>query len=382
MKIKTIEYYNKALDWRLNTVDFTNSFSNLTLLVGVSGVGKTQIIKSILNLKDIANGESLNGVQWDITFETLERVEFRWKGEFESKGLAGGILDGNDEEPKIRIINEYLYKQGNELAKRNNDKIEFKNQMTPKLSPFKSLVDILSEEEDIAPIKEGFDKIVQLDPEKRIYTATTAFLNQFENSSLETIQKINQPDLIKLALVYKYFPGVFQKIKKRFINDIFTQVEDIKVEPEKREDLPISFKNLLNEFLSLKIKEKGVDKWISQPNISSGMFKTLMQISELYLAPEGSVILIDEFENSLGVNCIDVLTEDLLGQNRNLQFIITSHHPYIINNIGMEHWKIVTRRGGVVTVKDAKDFNLGKSRHQAFIQLLNLEAYSEGIAVE
>ncbi|MBD1833901.1 ATP-binding protein [Cyanobacteria bacterium FACHB-472] len=381
MKIKTIKYYNKALDWRLNPVDFTNSFSNLTLLVGVSGVGKTQIIKSILNLNRIANGEPWNGVQWDITFETLDRVEFRWKGEFESKGLAGEIRDVNDEEPKIRIINEYLYKQGNELAKRNNDKIEFKNQTTPKLSPFKSLVDILSEEEDIAPIKESFDKIIQLDPENRIYTVTTALLNQFENSSLETIQKINQPGLIKLALVYKYFPDVFQKIKKRFI-DIFTQVEDIKLEPERPGNLPISFENLLNEFLFIKIKEKGINKWISQPNISSGMFKSLMQISGLYLSPEDSVILIDEFENSLGVNCIDVLTEDLLAQNRNLQFIITSHHPYIINNIGMEHWKIVTRRGGVVTVKNAKDFNLGKSRHQAFIQLLNLEAYSEGIAVE
>ena len=45
----------------------------------------------------------------------------------------------------------------------------------------------------------------------------------------------------------------------------------------------------------------------------------------------------------------------------------------------MEYWKIVTRRGGVVTVRDAKDFNLGKSRHQAFLQLINLEEYSEGI---
>ncbi|MGB3265930.1 MAG: ATP-binding protein, partial [Microcoleus sp.] len=88
----------------------------------------------------------------------------------------------------------------------------------------------------------------------------------------------------------------------------------------------------------------------------------------------------DEFENSLGINCIDVVT-DLIVENRNIQFILTSHHPYIINNIGMEHWKIVTRQGGVVTVKDAKDLNLGKSRHQAFTQLINLEEYSEGIKV-
>ena len=106
-----------------------------------------------------------------------------------------------------------------------------------------------------------------------------------------------------------------------------------------------------------------------------------MHISELYLSTEGTVILIDEFENSLGVNCIDVVT-DLLIENRELQFIITSHHPYIINKIGMEHWKIVTRKGGIVTAKDVKEFNLPKSRHQAFMQLMNLDAYREGIAVE
>lgn len=104
-----------------------------------------------------------------------------------------------------------------------------------------------------------------------------------------------------------------------------------------------------------------------------------MQISECYFAPEGSMMLIDEFENSLGVNCINVLS-DLLAESRNLQFIITSHHPYIINKVGMEHWKIVTRKGGVVTAKDAKDFGLGKSRHEAFMQLINLDEYNEGIS--
>ncbi|MEP0852922.1 MULTISPECIES: hypothetical protein [Cyanophyceae] len=226
MKIKTIEYYNKALDWRLNPVDFTNSFSNLTLLVGVSGVGKTQIIKSILNLKRIANGESLNGVQWDITFETLERVEFRWKGEFESKGLAGEILNGEDEEPKFRIINEYLYKGGEEIVKRNQDKIEFKKQKTPKLSPFQSLVEILSEEEDVAPVKEGFDKIIKFSSNNEFYGIPASLIKFYENSSLEDIQKSNLETPIKLALVYKYFPEIFYKIKQRFGEIFFTGGRD------------------------------------------------------------------------------------------------------------------------------------------------------------
>ncbi|MGD1715765.1 AAA family ATPase [Dapis sp. BLCC M172] len=98
------------------------------------------------------------------------------------------------------------------------------------------------------------------------------------------------------------------------------------------------------------MKEKGVSNWILPPHISSGMFKTLMYISELYLSPEGSVILIDEFEKSLGVNCLDSVT-DLILENPRLEFIITSHHPYIINNIGNKYWKIVTHQGNIITVK-------------------------------
>ncbi|MEB3148670.1 MAG: AAA family ATPase, partial [Sphaerospermopsis sp.] len=195
-------------------------------------------------------------------------------------------------------------------------------------------------------------------------------------NSLKKIKESNLSIQTKLALVYNYKKNVFQEIKNHFVN-IFDQVEDIKLEANEDE----IYHKIIPEYPIVQIKEIGVDNWITQEHISSGMLKTLMHIAELYLCAEGTVILIDEFESSLGVNCIDVLS-DLLFSNRDLQFIITSHHPYIINKINMSHWKIVTRRGGVVSVKDAKDFNLGKSRHEAFMQLINLDAYREGIFVE
>ena len=99
------------------------------------------------------------------------------------------------------------------------------------------------------------------------------------------------------------------------------------------------------------------------------MLRTLIQISEIFLLNTGSVILVDEFENSLGINCIDVLTDDIIHENKNLQFIATSHHPYIINNIPYEYWKITTRKGGHISIKDASDYKLGKSKQEAFMQL-------------
>lgn len=374
MRIKEITYCDRELEWQFEPIQF----SDLTLLVGVSGVGKTQILQSIMALRSIANGNSLNGVKWHINFYTINKLEYRWQGEFETVKLPPLIHeDEKATDDKFKIIHEELSLDGKIIIERNDSEIKFKGETLPKLSPFESVVSILSEEEDVAPVQNGFNKIIYSDCSESVDTVHRLMYTSLakKNFSLDKIKKSRLPTHIKLALVYKNIPEVFDRIKKSF-GEIFTQVEDIKIEPYEDEDLP----NVLTDYPFVHIKERNVNNWIGQNRISSGMFRTLMHISELYLSPEGTVILIDEFENSLGVNCIDVVTELLL-ENRNIQFILTSHHPYIINKIGMEYWKIVTRKGGVVTAKDAKDYNLGNSRHQSFMQLINLDAYQEGIEV-
>jgi predicted ATPase len=374
MRIKKVAFCDNVLEWRFEPI----YFSNLALLVGVSGVGKTQILKGISRLKEIANGASLNGLAWDITFSTIDDdVDYRWQGEFETKKNPVIIPNQEDEAHNCRIVREHLSRNGDTIIERNSTEIKLKGNTTPKLSPFQSAVQILNQEEDILPVHQDFNKIIysgNLSSVNEFYDIPIRLISTILKSDLllEQVKSSNLPIQVKIALTYQSLI-VFNEIKLAFI-EAFPQVEDIKIEAVEDDD---------SSFTSfpIQIKEKGVNNWISQNNISSGMLKTLILISELYLSPEGTVILIDEFENSLGINCIDVVT-DLLTENRNIQFILTSHHPYIINNISMEYWKIVTRKGGVVTVTDAKDLNLGKSRHQAFTQLINLEEYSEGIKVE
>ncbi len=273
---------------------------------------------------------------------------------------------------------EELYLNGDLLAERKENEIKLGGIATPRLSSYKSVLNLFNEEESIALVSDSFNKIMQSDDSD----AKGIHLNEnFDNylkkySTLESIQNASVPVYLKLALAYKNQPDAFNTIKNHF-TDVFTQVEDIKLEPSEESIFPFSVRNTPH----LQIREKNVSKWISQNKISSGMLKTLMQISLLFLCAEGTVILIDEFENSLGINCIDALTENLLYDRRNLQFIVTSHHPYIINAIGMEHWKVVSRNGGIVSTKDAKEYNLGKSRHESFKQLIQLTDYREGIKV-
>jgi len=126
MKINQVTYYDKELEWQYEPIHF----SELNLLVGISGVGKTQILKSIMSLRKIARGGSLNGVKWNINF-SIENNNYNWQGEFETtinKSVAS-IIDDDDEsdKPKYRIINEYLSLDNRAIVERNNNQINFKS---------------------------------------------------------------------------------------------------------------------------------------------------------------------------------------------------------------------------------------------------------------
>lgn len=368
MQIKKLEYYDDEYKWKLEEVNF---LPNLNLLVGVSGVGKTRILRAIYSLKSIANGASLNGVKWNVSFIADNNLEYTWCGEFETRENTISIYETSEEDEQVKLISEQLVcNNENVIIERKDSEIIFNGSKTPKLSPFESVVELLKQEDKIAPVKESLDKIILADSGSvdTTWRLPVSILKRFENASLSTLQESGLSVLKKLSILYRTLPEEFNKIKESFIS-VFPNVSDIKFETIKDDNIPISLSKLLQEFTTLSIKEKGVEDWIE--NISSGMLKTLMYISELYLAPENCIILIDEFENSLGVNCLDSVTELVLN-NKKLQFIITSHHPYIINNVSPAYWKIVTRKAGLVTIKDSKDFHISESRQKAFIDLINV----------
>lgn len=384
MKINSIKFINHSSSWELEKT----VFDRVTLLVGVSGAGKTQILQAIMSIKEIVKGKSLNGVEWEIDFSTNDNGNYKWSGKFETIPNFDQLLfnltkrinkskndDDDDDESKMpKLIYEKLYRNDLLVYERDEQTIKFQEQELPKISPYKSLLNILTEEAVISPVIEAFRKIhlFQYERESRLLLPTVAVKNcKLEFNDLELIKKTRIPVIHKLALLYQCFPSLFNSIKEDFIN-IFGQVDDVRF-------TSIATNAELGDIYIMQIKEKGTG-WISQFLISSGMYKTLLHIVETKLLEDGTVVLIDEFENSLGVNCIDVLADDITSSNRGIQFIITSHHPYIINNINMNNWKIVMRQGSKVFTKRADELNLGKSKHQAFKQLINSKEYNVGIS--
>ncbi len=382
MYIKSLIYEDQSTDWKLELIEF----KPLTLLVGVSGVGKTQILKSLLNLKEISRGSSLNGLKWEIEFRSSKGHDYKWCGAFENKGFISEIIseleDEEDEKNKPNISNEQLFINGALIIDRTKEGILFNTIKTVKLSQQESVISLLKEEDQIKDIHEDFKKILfdnnasDSSRFERLGIDTEIKSKSKKYKTLQAIRNSDEKIKTKLCLLYKNQRKSFEAIVNSFI-DIFPHVESVKIEPinDNNKKLPFFFK----EIPFIQIKEKNVCHWIEEFKMSSGMLRTLMHIAELYLCADNTVILIDEFENSLGINCINQVTQSILESERNLQFIITSHHPYIINDMNFSHWKIVTRKGSTVTAIDAEKFGIGKSKHQAFTQLANLTAYSEGI---
>ncbi len=378
MRLRFLEFHDKVLNWRLERM----SFDRLTLLVGASGVGKTKILNSLLALKDVAMGRSINGLKWKVGFDTSGGDRFEWECEFDNDPIAdetwdksdlNGVRSDTEERRPAAVVFETMVRNNETVISRDGEEIVFSGKSTVRLPEDKSVVWLLKREDVVRPAYQGFRSI--LVHEDRIRTLDMFDSNEALDNypDIKAIRRVSESIRTKLFLASRNAPDVFDEIRATFIS-VFPYVEDLKIEP-------VIFTNDPRfETTSLEIKETGVRDLIKSPQLSAGMLRTLLHIAELYLCPDGTVILVDEFENSLGVNCIDEVTNLLMNRERDMQFIITSHHPYVINNISSDHWKIVTRSGGVVTAKDASDFSIGKSRHEAFTQLINLDAYADGVA--
>lgn len=370
MQIKRFKFDDHKYNWHIEET----VFDHFNLLMGISGVGKTKILKALELVCEVAtNGDyKLDGVAWKIGFEHANQAyEWQLKSAFtpptfsKNGKLASIVLE------KIVMTNG---EQTITLVERSENAFLLNGKKMPKLKKTESAISLFAEEDCIAPIGEAFKQILfsetlrrkslntQVNPEDLIIET---------KPSLETFKAnlVQQPTAIKAYQFQQLYPYEFSLIKQDF-TDIFSSVEDIKVTVTRKTD---GFDFYFN------IKEKASNDWIVQPEMSSGMFRTLVHLTELFLAPDKSVVVIDEFENSLGINCMRDLIDFFMGKTPLMQFILTSHHPYTISTIPWQAWHIVTRKDSHVKVTNATHISQLQtaSSLNKFFQLTNLPEFDE-----
>lgn len=280
-----------------------------------------------------------------------------------------------------------------EMVDRREGGFSFRKALLPKLDPTRSALNLLGGEESLEPIEHAFDQVIfshfsgpqrdasapfefageggnLLDDMLAVHTAAAAIGARFEDDAGGDPHREAREQnvfVLHLYLMQHAYPEQFATLRQRFC-DVFPSVDDVRVTraPNRAQ-------------LTVEIHESS-GTWIPQERISSGMLKTLVYLCEFDTVPSGSVIVIDEFESSLGLNCLPAMTDALLARS-DCQFIVTSHHPYVINNIPIDHRKLVERVGGAVTVTPARDVPAlrAASHHDGFLRLFNAERYAHGI---
>ncbi len=368
MRIKWMEFKNNKTELEIKKVHF---HEDITLLVGLSGAGKTQIINAIeysLHLILYSNNfrEKLLPYASTICVD-MDGKEYIW-----SYSLSPNKCEEKKSNIKVSCVfeKEVLIRDGEVLLQRDADKvyvIGYDKVPQPRIDESLlaqylfdgSISEFTSQLFALEPVKykQHFQNYISIEQfQKGIAKREKQVVDlEPENRTINTIYGLSP--LQKLYLVRKYFPEHYRKVLLT-IRSIFPEVDDVEVKEDE-----------LGRFMDIMIHIYG--KEISSRDISNGILKTIECITEIMLLKENTIYIIDELENGLGVNCIDALTEIILTERKDIQFIVTSHHPRIINGIDCRKWKLIERDRSIINNRDSESLGICNSKHDAYFNLVN-----------
>lgn len=364
--------------WEFQDVEL----DRINLFVGASGSGKTKFLNTLFNLaRFFVHGDRFRAGHWKFT---ICSQEFEYMVEFDS------VTDSESDIKEGHLINKEIVnrrplgsnKEFEVLIKRTPTKFVFEDKELPKLQLDKPGITMLKEEESIQPLYKLFTRIKRRYFHDKALSSSIAAepihpneIAEFEEgNNLDALFNKDNTLNKNMFLLKKYYPSVYNIVISNF-KELFPTITkcDIRSSEELISHLPTSA--LLPVFC---IKEKYVKDWLPLHTLSSGMQKVLLIMVDLITLPDDSIYIVDEYENSLGINAIDFLPNFLIEANSTAQFIITTHHPYLINNMPVKSWRIFSRRGAKVSIRIGEELEekFGKSKQKVFTQLINDPLYT------
>ena len=377
MKILSYEAQLGDGDLRFARIDF----DRINLIVGNSAVGKTRLLNSIFNMALIVTQKQPWRGWWELVFEQRNKV-YRWSIE---------TVKGDGQQTKVR--NEIIVERspnGHErvIVERDTKSFTFDGKSLPKLPEGESSITILRDDVSIKPLYLGLSAIVRRNFSGPDLDISVSHQQVVEGMLKQINQKTKIDDLyfwgvsnfslnVRLYILAQYFKPIYRRICSEFKN-LFPFVSTVGIVFAK--EFGLQYPGVVPIFA---MKEaRGKERWISLDQFSSGMRKVLLILTDILTMPEGGgVYLIDEYENSLGSNAINFFPSILFESEVDNQFVITSHHPYIIGRIPVENWIVLHRKGRDVTAREGEELRAvyGKSKQKAFTQLISDPFYTEGI---
>jgi len=319
--IKSISFSDTDTVFSLSTLNL-NQYNLLTLPPSV----KTDLIIHYFNIiKNIALGESFNGVEWEIEFETDENL-YLWKGAFSSVPLLdNGLLEEPDDKPSYTVAYESLFINNALAVEREGNKTFYYEGLIPTLPAHISVVRALVKDPNIANIFRAFRRVSIFEytlgnkmPFRTFHYDEAVLLKQYQ--TLSQIISSQEESLAKLYLLKNVEPALFNQIIEAFVT-IFPETQTIEVAAKKlKEDIPFFF-----PVVTAVLYPSG--KRVSEQNLSLGFLRALAVITDAVLLPERSVFLITspemELDNFAAYSLLKILKELHPGN----QLVVSSHLP-------------------------------------------------------
>ncbi len=347
-------------------------FDKINLLVGVSGAGKTIILRVLSSYIDlIRKGNSVKNecnFKMNFTVDTVSSVDtYEWSISTTQSSLVDKVTGST----AGYIVNkEELICNGKMLFARDNNKLEISGYNSlPKIPLDKSTIAVFKDDNLFKDINKAFVSVIGLDEQKNAYIdVPKEFYDEAFRVAKENMMSYEHmalymslmPLVVRLGIARSVYAEKFNMYMDK-LKEIFPYISDVKIRLSK---------STQNYVIVLCLQD---DVEVAQDRISSGIIKTMNVLAYLYFIAQNALIIVDEVENSLGINCLDDVIEsiDCSVYEQNNQAILSSHHPYIINAVDSSKWRIVSQENGHITTKSANEVGIDSKNRDGFFELIN-----------
>ena len=359
MKLISLKYKlttsSNSNDWILEELNL----DNINLVVGQNAVGKSSVIKLIIDFSKLINYQTFTYAQyqtkaeWSLVFVTKEDAVLKYNL----------VIKENS-----KVFEENLFVNDKLFLDRNaqSSKIySFSQKTLIKINPPESkLVLHIRRDIDEYPY---FEDLIQWAEGVGIFEFSK--IRPFHMAATNSIGTIND-DTPYPNFIWKYLNDESKKIVVNDFNSLGYKIAEILLDKfPYRQDSD-----------ALYVVEDGLESRLSEYQLSQGMFRALALIVYIQHVVQNnyvSIILIDDLGEGLDYERATKLGKLLVEklENSNIQFIATSNDSFLMDVIPIKYWNILQRDGNTVR---ALNYHNSKERFDKFLMtgLSNFDLFS------
>jgi|tagenome__1003787_1003787.scaffolds.fasta_scaffold20950996_1 predicted ATPase len=315
---------------------------HVSAIVGLNGVGKTNLIQAINFVRNMAVGEDTLRAMQRVALTPKEIVNFN---EASADIYFGLILSDIAE-------NKYLYEVVFEIENTNIQSLVVKSEALHKYAEGeqKQLVykrdnlQLTGQHNGIIPLAVERNKLAIASYQEADVLAVKAIFSNLvipDQDAIEfraSIVKSGDKGLAGLIVRLRQSdPGAyeqFRKIIKKLLPTFSTIVELTTPTPQNPNTPPETVKPYM-----VLLEEADLKGQLSVKLLSSGDIRTLYIVASVLSLPHGATFIIEETENGLHPNRLTKLLDHLktISLKRDIQIIYSTHSPIVINKLEAEN---------------------------------------------